>query len=98
VTLLPRPEPGADIHAPVINGTADFGVDTGAGLVMARSQGLPVTVIATIYRRYPLVFITLASRGITRPHGAHPDSRIKRHRLPGYDDPAGAGPRQRPRS
>jgi NitT/TauT family transport system substrate-binding protein len=68
VTLLPRPEPGADIHAPVINGTADFGVDTGAGLVMARSQGLPVTVIATIYRRYPLVFITLASSGITRPH------------------------------
>ena len=68
VTLLPRPEPGADVHAPVIDGTADFGVDTGAGLVTARSQGLPVTVIATIYRRYPLVFITLASSGITRPH------------------------------
>ena len=68
VTLLPRPGPGTDINAPLIDGTAKFGVNTGAGLVAARSQGLPLTAIATIHRRYPLVFITLASSGITRPH------------------------------
>jgi NitT/TauT family transport system substrate-binding protein len=51
-----------------MDGTADFGVNTGAGVVAARSQGLPITAIATIQRRYPLVFMTLAESGITRPH------------------------------
>ena len=69
VTLLPLPEPGADPMAVVMDGTADLGVNYGAGLVTARSQGLPITAIATIYRRYPLAFMTLASSGITRPHG-----------------------------
>jgi NitT/TauT family transport system substrate-binding protein len=68
VTLLPRPGPGADINAPLMDGTADFGVTFGAGLVTTRSQGLPVTAVATIYRRYPLVFMTLAGSGLTRPH------------------------------
>jgi NitT/TauT family transport system substrate-binding protein len=67
VSMVPRPAPDADVVAPVIDGTADFGVDYGAGLVTARSQGLPVTAIATIYRRHPLVFMTLAGSGITRP-------------------------------
>jgi NitT/TauT family transport system substrate-binding protein len=67
VTLLPSPSAGADAIALVMNGTADVGVTFGAGLVTARSQGLPVTAIATIYRRYPLVFMTLANSGITRP-------------------------------
>jgi NitT/TauT family transport system substrate-binding protein len=68
VTLLPPAGAGADATAAVIDGTADLGVTFGAGLVAARSQGLPVTAIATIYRRYPLVFMTLASSGIARPH------------------------------
>jgi NitT/TauT family transport system substrate-binding protein len=68
VTLLPPPGAGADAIALVMDGTANLGVTFGAGLVAARSQGLPVTAIATIYRRYPLVFITLAGSGITRPH------------------------------
>jgi len=68
VTLLPRPEPGADTIAVVMDGTAAFGVDYGAGLVISRSQDRPVTAIATIYRRDPLAFITLADSGITRPH------------------------------
>jgi NitT/TauT family transport system substrate-binding protein len=67
VSLVPRPAPDADVVASVIDGTADFGVDYGAGLITARSQGLPVTAIATLYRRHPLVFITLADSGITRP-------------------------------
>jgi NitT/TauT family transport system substrate-binding protein len=67
VTLLPLPDPGADPMAVVMDGTADLGVTFGAGLVTARSQGQPVTAIATIYRRYPLAFMTLASSGLTRP-------------------------------
>jgi NitT/TauT family transport system substrate-binding protein len=68
VTLLPRPGPGADTIAVVMDGTAAFGVDYGAGLVISRSQDQPTTAIATIYRRHPLAFITLAGSGITRPH------------------------------
>jgi len=68
VTLLPRPRPETDTVAVVTDGTADFGVTYGAGMVIARSQGLPVTAIATIYRRYPLAFMTLASSGLARPH------------------------------
>ena len=67
VTLLPRSRPDADVNAPLVEGTADFGVDFGAGLVTARSRGLPVTAIAALYRRYPLAFMTLAGSGITRP-------------------------------
>jgi NitT/TauT family transport system substrate-binding protein len=68
VTMLPLPGPGADTMALVMDGAADFGVNFGAGLVTARSQGLPITAIATIYRHYPLVFMTLADSGLTRPH------------------------------
>jgi len=67
VSMVPRPAPDADVVAPVIDGIADFGVDYGAGLITARSQVLPVTAIATLYRRHPLVFITLADSGITQP-------------------------------
>jgi NitT/TauT family transport system substrate-binding protein len=68
VTLLPLPGPGADTIALVMDGTADFGVTFGAGMVAAHSQGRPITAIATIYRRYPLVFMTLADSGLARPH------------------------------
>jgi ABC-type nitrate/sulfonate/bicarbonate transport system substrate-binding protein len=67
VNLVPRPSPEADILSPVVNGSAGFGVEFGASLIIARSQGLPVTAIATIYRRHPLVFMTLESSGITKP-------------------------------
>ena len=66
VTLVPIPE--GDAIAPVADGTADFGIGPGVGLVSARARGEPVVAIACIYRRYPLVFMTLASSGITRPH------------------------------
>lgn len=68
VSLLPLSEPNADVITPVIDGTADFGLNPGTALVTARSQGQPVTAIAAIYRRHPLVFITLAGSGIARPH------------------------------
>ena len=67
VTFLPRPGPGSDTIAPVLDGTADFGLDYGAGLVISRAQDRPTVAIATIYRRHPLVFITLAESGLSRP-------------------------------
>ena len=67
VTLLSRPEVAVDVTANVADGLADFGVTFGGGLVVDRSRGWPVTAIATIYRRYPLAFMTLAQSGITRP-------------------------------
>jgi NitT/TauT family transport system substrate-binding protein len=67
VTLLSRPEVDVDVTANVVDGLADFGVTFGAGVVVDRSLGRPVTAIAAIYRRHPLVFMTLAESGITRP-------------------------------
>jgi len=67
-TLVPIPGPGTDNIAIVADGGVDFGVNAGAGLVTARSRGVPITALACIYRRYPLAFITLASSGMTRPH------------------------------
>jgi NitT/TauT family transport system substrate-binding protein len=67
VTFLPRPSLGSDTIAPVLEGTADFGLDYGAGLVISRAQGRPTVAIATIYRRHPLAFMTLAESGLSRP-------------------------------
>jgi len=67
VNLLPRPGVAVDVTANVVDGLADFGITFGAGLVVDRSRGRPVTAIATIYRRYPLAFMTLAESGIARP-------------------------------
>jgi NitT/TauT family transport system substrate-binding protein len=67
VTLLPRATPEEDIISKVVSGTADFGIDYGPGLISARSHGNEVTAIATLYRRHPLTFMTLAESGITWP-------------------------------
>jgi len=67
VTFVPRPSLGSDTIATVLDGTADFGLDYGAGLVISRAQGRPTVAIATIYRRHPLAFITLAESGLRRP-------------------------------
>jgi NitT/TauT family transport system substrate-binding protein len=48
-------------------GTAQFGVAGADELILARSEGKPLRAIATIYRRSPVVFISLAEKGITRP-------------------------------
>jgi NitT/TauT family transport system substrate-binding protein len=68
VNLVPRPAPKADTVAPVVDGTADFGLMLGTKLITVRSQGQPVVAIAAIYRRSPMAFITLADSGIARPH------------------------------
>ena len=67
VDLLPRSKPGSDLITPVVDEGITFGLSSGAGLLSARSEDRPVTAIAVIYRRNPLVFMTLADSGISRP-------------------------------
>jgi NitT/TauT family transport system substrate-binding protein len=58
---------GIDIAHPVIAGKADFGVVSPEDLLIQRSQGSPITAIASIYRRSAVVFVSLAESGILRP-------------------------------
>jgi len=59
--------PTTDFIGVVLDDKAQFGITNADSLIIARSQGKPVTAIATIYQRSPSVFITLANSGITRP-------------------------------
>ena len=62
-------EGGSDVDklAAVLDGSAQFGVAGADELILARAAGQPVRAITTIYRRSPVVFISLAEKGITRP-------------------------------
>jgi NitT/TauT family transport system substrate-binding protein len=53
--------------ASVLDGSAQFGIAGADELLLARSEGKSVRAIATIYRSSPVVFISLADSGITRP-------------------------------
>lgn len=59
--------PTADLIAPLISGSAQFGVAGADTLILARSNDQDVRAIATIYRRSPIVFISLADSNIVRP-------------------------------
>jgi NitT/TauT family transport system substrate-binding protein len=59
--------PQVDKLAPVLNGTAHFSTASADELILARSEGKPLRAIGTIFRRSPIVFISLADKGITRP-------------------------------
>ena len=56
-----------DYLSPVVDGTAQFGDGGSDELILARAEGKPLRAIATIYRRSPVVFFTLAGSGITKP-------------------------------
>jgi len=56
-----------DKLAPVLAGTAQFGVASADELILARSQGLPVRALATIFRRSPIIFVSDAKLNFTRP-------------------------------
>lgn len=56
-----------DRLSPVLEGTAQFGIAGADELILARVQGQPVRAVAVNYRRSPVVFISLADSGITRP-------------------------------
>jgi NitT/TauT family transport system substrate-binding protein len=51
----------------VLDGAAQFGITGADELILTRARGQPVRALATIYRRSPVVFISLADSGITRP-------------------------------
>jgi len=51
----------------VVYGQADFAVIAPESILTARSQGLPVTAIAAIYRQSPIVYVALTDLGIKRP-------------------------------
>jgi len=59
--------PGVDIAQRVLSGQADFGVLAPEFILMARSQGQPLTSISAIYRRSAVVFVARADSGIVRP-------------------------------
>lgn len=59
--------PKVDLHQPVLNGTAQFGVAGAETLLVARANGEPLRAIATIFRHSPLVFVAPADSGICRP-------------------------------
>jgi len=59
--------PDVDLLAPVVDGTAQFGIDGADVLIAARAEGKPVRAVATIYRRSPLAFVARADSGITQP-------------------------------
>jgi NitT/TauT family transport system substrate-binding protein len=66
VTFVPGGS-GIDILAPVLAGTAQFGVMSADELILARAAGKPVKAIATVYQRSPVTFISLAAKNIKTP-------------------------------
>ncbi len=68
VKFIPRSSPTENIFQSVMEGTADFGICYGVGIITARSEGLKVKAIASVYRRWPVVFLTRKDSGISRPH------------------------------
>jgi NitT/TauT family transport system substrate-binding protein len=59
--------PGIDKISPVFDGTAQFGITSPDELILARTEGKPVRAVATIFRRSPVVFISLVEKGIIQP-------------------------------
>ena len=56
-----------DKFTPMLESKTQFGVGGADELIIHRSEGKPFKAIATIFRRSPIVFFSLAERGITRP-------------------------------
>ena len=59
--------PGVDKLAPVMEGVAQFGIAGPDELIIARADGKPLQAVATVFRRSPIVFISLAEKGIKGP-------------------------------
>jgi NitT/TauT family transport system substrate-binding protein len=66
VTFLPGGT-NVDHIAAIQEGKAQFGTTSADALITARAQGKTLRAIATVFRRSPTVFVTLANSGITRP-------------------------------
>lgn len=59
--------PDIDKFEPLINGQADFTLDSPENLIKKRSQGIQIKAVAAIYRRSATVFISMADSGIINP-------------------------------
>ncbi|MBZ0300468.1 MAG: ABC transporter substrate-binding protein, partial [Anaerolineae bacterium] len=55
-----------DLITPLLDGTAQFGIMGASALITARAEGQPVVGLATILRRDPVVFFSLAESAIVR--------------------------------
>jgi NitT/TauT family transport system substrate-binding protein len=59
--------PNVDTLPPVLSGAAQFGLANMDILILARAEGKPVRAVATDYRRWPGVYISLADSDIRMP-------------------------------
>ena len=59
--------PEVDLANSVLDGTAQFSVAGADSLIVSRSEGKPISAIAVVFRRNPLVFFALAESNITGP-------------------------------
>ncbi len=55
-----------DLVTPLINGNAQFSIMGASAIITQRAAGKPIRAIATILRRDPVVFFSLADSGIVR--------------------------------
>ncbi len=63
-------EPGGPDVSPVLlvaSGSNDFGVSPATDVIQARSNGVPVVAIATIFQKNPVVFFAKQSQNIKTP-------------------------------
>lgn len=63
-------EPGGPDVSPVLlvaSGSNDFGVSPATDVIQARSNGVPVVAIATIFQKNPVVFFAKQSKSIKTP-------------------------------
>lgn len=59
--------PKVDLVNSVLDGTAQFAVAGADALIVSRSEGKPLSAIAAVFRRSPLVFFAMADSNITGP-------------------------------
>ena len=59
--------PQVDRQIALLDNMAQFGLGSGVELITARAEGKPLRAIATILRRDPFAFFSLAGSDITRP-------------------------------
>jgi signal transduction histidine kinase len=67
---LQEPEPGLDPTEAVLEGRAQYGVGN-SDLLIFRSQGKPVVLLAAIFQHSPLLLVTRGATGITDLQGLH---------------------------
>ncbi len=58
--------PTTDTVAPLLDGSAQFGVIGSSAIISQRAAGQPIRAVATILRRDPVVFFNLTDSGIAR--------------------------------